>query len=294
MKPLQILKLLRVQQWAKNLFVFLPLFFSGQMMNPHLLLQSVVAFFAFSFAASSIYCFNDIYDVQADRAHPQKSGRPIASGAVSLAGGYVLMAVCLALSVSAVCLFAGAACYGLLAVLAVYYAMNIAYCIALKRYAIVDVMTIAAGFVLRVLAGGIATGIELTEWVILMTFLLALFLAFAKRRDDVILYRDSGVAPRKNTSRYNMEFINQVMTLLSTVTVVAYIMYTVSPDVTARFGSDHIYLTSFFVLAGILRYLQVSIVDNKSGSPTKILLRDRFIHACILGWILAFMVIIYL
>ena len=287
------LKLLRPEQWTKNLFVFLPLFFSGQLMNLSMFTQCIVAFVAFSFAASSIYCFNDMYDVETDRLHPKKCKRPIASGAISSKQAKVVMVVCLLLAMTILFLFGGTAKYMLMALITLYYVMNLAYCIKLKSYAIVDVMVIAIGFVLRILVGGTATEIWLSEWIMMMTFLLALFLAFAKRRDDVVLFQHTGVLPRKNTKRYNLEFLNQVMTIVSTVTIVAYIMYTISPDVMAHFKSRNIYFTAVFVLGGILRYLQVTIVDLQSGNPTTILLKDRFIQLCIAGWIILFMLIIY-
>lgn len=289
-----LIQLLRPEQWAKNLFIFLPLFFSGQLLNVNLLLQCVVAFFAFSFMASSIYCFNDIYDVEADRLHPTKCKRPITSGKISVITAYAVMTACFALSLSVLFLFGGAEKFSLMGLIVFYFVMNIAYCVKLKRYAIVDVIVISIGFVLRILVGGTATGIWLSEWIIIMTFLLALFLAFAKRRDDVVLYQNTGVSPRKNTNRYNLDFMNQVMTVVSTITVVAYIMYTLSPDVIERFHSRNIYITAVFVLMGIIRYLQITIVDLKSGSPTAILLKDRFIQFCIAGWIVLFLIIIYL
>ena len=181
-----------------------------------------------------------------------------------------------------------------MALIGFYYLMNLAYCVKLKQYAIIDVVVISIGFVLRVVAGGTATGIWLSEWIVIITFLLALFLAFAKRRDDVVLFQNTGISSRKNTSRYNLDFMNQVMTVVSTVTVVAYIMYTLSPDVIERFHSRNIYITAVFVLLGIIRYLQVTIVDLKSGSPTEVLLKDRFVQFCLAGWIVSFLIIIYL
>lgn len=172
--------------------------------------------------------------------------------------------------------------------------MNIAYCVRLKNVAMLDVFIISIGFVLRVLAGGIACGIMLSHWLILMTFLLALFLAFAKRRDDVVLYMETGVVPLKNVNRYNLDFMNQTITVISAVTLVVYVMYTVSDDVMERFGTHYVYLTTIFVLAGILRYMQITIVDVRSGSPTKVLLKDHFVQACILGWIISFLLIIYI
>ncbi|MDQ7947309.1 MAG: UbiA prenyltransferase family protein [Pedobacter sp.] len=288
-------QLLRPTQWAKNLFIFLPLFFHGKLLDIDLLFQCAMACIAFSFAASSIYCFNDIYDVALDRLHQSKSKRPIASGKITVSQAYIMMGICMTVAILVIFIFfRGKQLYLLLAMIICYYLMNIAYCIRLKSYAIIDVLIIAIGFVLRIYVGGQATGIWLSEWMVIMTFLLALFLAFAKRRDDVILYEKTGIRYRGNTNRYNLEFMNQILTSISTITIIAYIMYTLSPEVIARFQNHHLYLTSVFVLTGIIRYLQVTIVDSKSGSPTKILLKDRFVQLCILGWIFSFLILIYL
>lgn len=152
----------------------------------------------------------------------------------------------------------------------------------------------AFGFVLRVLAGGFATDITLSKWLVLMTFLLTLFLSFAKRRDDVLRMNETGEPPRKNTIRYNLTFINQAITITASVTLVCYIMYTVSPEVVARLGSDLLYLTSVFVLLGLLRYMQITVVDKKSGDPTKIMLRDRFTQLVVMLWALTFLILIYI
>jgi 4-hydroxybenzoate polyprenyltransferase len=293
MKLKQILQLVRPHQWSKNLFVFLPLFFSGQLLNFSLFLTCLVVFIAFSFAASSIYCLNDIYDVASDRLHPKKSKRPIASGKVSKKEAYVVMLFCLVLFVLTLVFFCGEFRYQVLGIIAFYCVLNIIYCVVLKELAIVDVMLIAIGFVLRTIAGGIAADIRLSEWIILMTFLLALFLGFAKRRDDVVIFENTGALMRKNINKYNLGFINQVLTLIATITIIAYIMYTVSPDVINQFQSRYVYLTSIFVLAGFIRYMQITIVDLKSGDPTELLLRDHFLQICIAGWIVSFLVIIY-
>ncbi|MDR0506161.1 MAG: UbiA prenyltransferase family protein [Dysgonamonadaceae bacterium] len=293
MKIKFIIQLLRPQQWAKNGFIFLPLFFNGQFTNITLLLMCTSVFFAFSFAASSVYCFNDIYDVNADRLHPEKCKRPIASGKLSKFEGYIAQIFCMALSFVILLLFGGESRFSVGGIILFYYLMNIAYCVKLKHFAIIDVAVIAVGFVLRVLSGGIAGSIFLSEWIILMTFLLALLLAFAKRRDDVAIYQSTGIQPRKNTNRYNMEFMNQVIAIISAIIIVAYIMYSVSPEVTARFNSNYVYLTSIFVLLGIIRYLQITTVDLKSSSPTKILMHDRFIQSCIALWVISFFIIIY-
>ena len=289
-----LLKLIRPHQWLKNVFVMIPMFFGGSLLDPSDIRASVVTFFAFSFIASSVYCFNDIIDVEADRRHPVKCKRPIASGAISVRSAWALMALMFLLSVGTVCLldtYTHVINVGL--VILIYYILNILYCSKLKQYAIVDVCIIAFGFVLRVLAGGFATDIALSKWLVLMTFLLTLFLSFAKRRDDVLRMNETGEPPRKNTIRYNLTFINLAITITASVTLVCYIMYTVSPEVVNRFHSDLLYLTSVFVLLGLLRYIQITVVDKRSGDPTKMMLRDRFTQCVVLLWALTFLVLIY-
>ena len=286
------LLLIRPQQWIKNGFVLIPMFFGGRLLNADDAIASVVTFFAFSFAASAIYCFNDIVDVDADRRHPVKCHRPIASGAVSVPTAYALMAV-LALLSALLLFFLPQRAGETAGIVAFYFLLNMAYCIWLKRHAIIDVCTVAFGFVLRILAGGMACDVAVSNWLVLMTFLLALFLSFAKRRDDVLRMNETGEPPRRNTIRYNITFVNQAITITGTVTLVCYIMYTVSPEVVSRFHTPYLYLTSIFVLVGLLRYMQLTVVDEVSGDPTKILLRDRFTQAIVVAWIMAFLLIIY-
>ena len=286
------LLLIRPQQWIKNGFVLIPMFFGGRLLNADDAIASVVTFFAFSFAASAIYCFNDIVDVDADRRHPVKCHRPIASGAVSVSTAYALMAV-LALLSALLLFFLTQRAGETAGIVAFYFLLNMAYCLWLKRHAIIDVCTVAFGFVLRILAGGMACDVAVSNWLVLMTFLLALFLSFAKRRDDVLRMNETGEPPRRNTIRYNITFVNQAITVTGTVTLVCYIMYTVSPEVVSRFNAPYLYLTSIFVLVGLLRYMQLTVVDEVSGDPTKILLRDRFTQAIVVAWIMAFLLIIY-
>ena len=286
------LLLIRPQQWIKNGFVLIPMFFGGRLLNVDDAIASVVTFFAFSFVASAIYCFNDIIDVEADRRHPIKCHRPIASGAVSVPTAYALMVILTLLS--ALLLFFLPQRAGETAgIVAFYFFLNMAYCLWLKRHAIIDVCTVAFGFVLRILAGGMACDVAVSNWLVLMTFLLALFLSFAKRRDDVLRMNETGEPPRRNTIRYNLTFVNQAITVTGTVTLVCYIMYTVSPEVVSRFHAPYLYLTSIFVLVGLLRYMQLTVVDEVSGDPTKILLRDRFTQAIVVAWIMSFLLIIY-
>lgn len=290
-----ILKLIRPHQWIKNVFVLIPMFFGGSLLDPEDIRASVLTFFAYCFIASSVYCFNDINDVEADRRHPVKCKRPLASGAIKMGTAWALMALMLVIAAAFVVMLGDQEhILKVGGILLFYYIMNICYCAKLKQYAIVDVCIVAFGFVLRVLAGGFATDITPSKWLVLMTFLLTLFLSFAKRRDDVLRMNETGEPPRKNTIRYNLTFINQAITVTSSVTLVCYIMYTVSPEVVARFDSDMLYLTSVFVLLGLLRYMQITVVDKKSGDPTKMVLHDRFTQLVVLVWALTFLVLIYL
>lgn len=287
-----LIRLIRPHQWVKNLVVLLPVFFGGALLHIESVYAGLVTALCFSFAASSIYCLNDIVDVEDDRQHPVKCHRPMASGAISITQGYTLMFLMFVLSMLSTFLLRQSqletAC-----VILFYWLLNIAYCLKLKQYAIIDVCVVSFGFVLRILAGGYATSIHLSKWIVLMTFLLMLFLSFAKRRDDVVRMNETGHAPRQNTIRYNLTFINQAITITSSVTLVCYIMYTVSPETIQNFHTDYLYLTSFFVLVGLLRYIQIAVVDKRSGDPTKVMLHDRFMQFVVLAFGLAFLFIIY-
>ncbi|WP_314664668.1 decaprenyl-phosphate phosphoribosyltransferase [Prevotella aurantiaca] len=288
----EIIRLIRPHQWIKNLVVLFPIFFGGALGHLESLYEGCITMIAFSFIASSIYCLNDIIDVEDDRRHPKKCNRPLASGRVSIAQGYAIMIVMVILSMVSL-LFLPDKCVETTGVVGFYWVLNVAYCLFLKQHAIIDVCIVAFGFVLRILAGGIATDIRLSKWIVLMTFLLMLFLSFAKRRDDVLRMNETGEAPRKNTIRYNLTFINQAITITASVTLVCYIMYTVSPETIANFHTENLYLTSVFVLLGLLRYIQLAVVDKKSGDPTKVILHDRFIQCIVLGFGLTFLIIIY-
>jgi 4-hydroxybenzoate polyprenyltransferase len=211
--------------------------------------------------------------------------------------GYVLMFVMLALSIG----LSFALPYDVVPttlplpyIIIIYWLMEMAYCIRLKRIAIIDLCILSMGFLMRIAAGGAATGILLSHWLIMMTFLLTLFLGFAKRRDDVLKFQKTKIPPRHNTKRYNLTFVNDATTVTGSVMLVCYIMYTVSPETIANFDNRHIYLTTIFVLLGVLRYMQLAVVDEKSGDPTKVLLRDPFTQVIVLCWAVAFLFIIYI
>jgi 4-hydroxybenzoate polyprenyltransferase len=281
--------LLRVHQYIKNLFVFAPLFFAAKVFETELLTNALFAFIAFSFCASAVYIFNDIRDVDEDREHEKKKLRPIAAGEFKVNTALTIAFVFIGLAFGTLLLASTKAILPLL----IYVILNLAYSLKLKHVAIVDVSIIATGFVLRLFVGALATGIELSSWIVIMTFLLALFLALAKRRDDVLIYVITGKKMRKVIDGYNLQFLDLSMTLMAAVVVVSYLFYTTTGG---AFGSDnnYLYLTSVFVILGILRYLQVTIVEEDSGSPTQIVLKDIFLQVVLLAWIASFFWIIYI
>ena len=285
-----IIRVLRVKQWVKNVFIFLPAFFGLKFFDIDTLVNNGYAFMSFCFLASSIYVLNDILDRESDRRHPKKKDRPIASGKVSVKEAVVMIFVLLVLSFLFTFPIRSTELYLLLLS---YLVLNIFYTFFIKYIEIIDVFSIALGYVIRVLVGGVSGGIEINYWIIVMTFLLSLLLGFAKRRDDVVLMEGSGKEIRKSVNGYTVEFMNSILEIISAVIIALYIMYTVSEQTMERYNSDYVYMTSLFVLLGIFRYLQITISFKKSGSPTDVLYKDRFLQLCILGWILCFAVIIY-
>lgn len=283
--------LLRPKQWAKNLFLFVPAFFAGKFFEVDKDLLLAAGFVAFSMLASSIYIINDYRDVEDDRKHPEKSKRPLASGAVSKR--YALI-ICVVLAVAGLALALLADASGkFLFVAAIYYVLNLAYCFGLKNIAIVDILILASGFVIRVKGGAILSEVNTTEWFIVMTFLLALFMAIAKRRDDVVLKAATGQEMRKSMRGYSLDFLNTLLGLFCAILIVSYINYTMSPATYIKFG-HRAYYTSLFVIAAIMRYLQITFIRNKAGSPTDVLYKDRFIQVTIVLWAISFFVILYL
>ena len=283
------LQLLRPRDWAKNLFLFIPIFFSGTLFDRSIYPKLFLGFIAFCFIASSIYIINDYRDIEDDKKHPTKLKRPLAAGTVSKNAA---IAIC-------ILLIAGgfAISYFIkekfLFVISIYFFINLVYSFGLKNIPILDIIILAIGFVLRIKGGAVIAHIGVSEWLNIMIFLLALFMAIGKRRDDVLLKLSSGTDMRKSIKGYNLELLNVILALICAVIVVAYFMYTMSPEVLKRLGTYRLYYTCLFVLAGILRYLQIIFVQASSGSPTKILYKDRFIQIVLILWILSFYLIIY-
>jgi len=278
---------MRPQQWVKSAFVGLPLFFTPSALSSSHVAMVALAMLCFCAASSGVYIINDLADRASDRAHPVKRTRPLAAGTLSVATAYAMMGALIAAGLGGA--FALSPVFGLI-VLA-YLAINLLYSLALKHIAIVDVMLITAGFVLRIQAGAVVVGIEASEWIMLMTGLLALFLAFAKRRDD--LTRSLGREHRRSLDGYTLGFVDTAQTVVASALLVGYLIYVTSPAVMTRLGTDHLFYTAPFVVFGILRYLQITIVENKSGSPVGILLTDWPMILTVASWLVTFAILIH-
>lgn len=279
---------MRPQQWIKNLFLFAPLFFSFEY-SLEKIASVFGGFILFSLASSALYSLNDVLDREEDQLHPVKKDRPIASGQITHRSAIIFTILLLIVSLGGGALLNT----GFLTVLALYVLMNFAYSLKLKYISILDISLIAIGFVLRIYAGAELIDVTPTHWIVLVTFLLALFLALAKRRDDVLL-GDKGIRTRTNADGYNLEMINAGMVFMAGVTTVAYIMYTLSEDVIARLDSENIYMTSAFVVIGILRYMQITFVENRSGNPTYLVIKDLFLQLTIISWLISFLIFYFL
>ncbi len=286
-----ILNVMRIPQWVKNTFIFLPAFFGEEIIRNHNYFNTLFAFIGFSLIASSVYILNDYKDLTQDQLHPDKKNRPLASGELQLKEA-ALEGVLLLTSGF---LFLWFTLHNLqvIYIMLGYVLLNIAYTFILKHFAVIDVITIAFGFVIRLFVGSSVTAVVLSQWIIITTFLLALFLALSKRRDDVLIFIETNDKTRTNISGYNLEFLNASIIITAAVIIVTYLMYTLSPEVFLRTGVQP-YPTAAFVLAALLRYLQLTFVKKKSGNPTKILLTDFFLQAIILAWIISFVYILYI
>ncbi len=281
---------LRPYQWVKNAFVLAPLLFGQKLNDPAAVAQALLAFAGFCLTASAVYLVNDLIDAPRDRVHPTKRRRPIASGAVPVSWALALV-VGLCLSIAGVVRQLGPASAALLLT---YGGLMLGYCVGLKRVPLIDCMVIAAGFVLRVTCGAAAVGVAASHWLIACTFLLALFLAFAKRRQELVTLAGAAADHRPALEGYSLRFLDQVNTLLGGVTIVCYLLYTVAPETVARFRSDALIYGTVFVIYGLFRYLALVQTVETADDPTRLVLHDRPLQAAVLGWIVYNAAIIYL
>jgi 4-hydroxybenzoate polyprenyltransferase len=285
-----LIVLARPRQWIKNGVVLAALVFGGEAAHADKVGLALVAAAAFCLLSSAVYTLNDLVDREHDHVHPLKKDRPLASGRISAGQAWVF----------AVALMAGAVALSLvlpghfMIAASTYVILNLLYTLVLKHVVIVDVMTIALGFVIRAVAGTVAINVPASHWLFIMTLLLALFLAFGKRRHELLLLENDASAHRRSLSKYSPYLLDQCMGVTTASVVVMYMFYTLSPEVTARLGTPYLYLTIPFVVYGVFRYLYLMHREAKGGSPTQVLIDDKPILAAVVLWLVAVIVILYL
>ena len=280
---------LRPGQWTKNLLVFAGLLFGRQLTDPVAVARASAAFAVFCVLSGVVYLVNDVSDRETDRQHPLKARRPIASGAlpVPVAIGSAIVLAVLAL-ISAFMLG-----WPFFIVAAIYLALQTLYSGPLKHIVIIDVLTIAIGFVLRVVAGAVAIGVPISQWLLICTILLALFLGLSKRRHEIVLLADGATGHRRILQEYSPYLLDQMIGVVTASTLMAYILYATSHETAEKFGTSLLGLTIPFPLYGIFRYLYLVHRKEGGGSPAELLLNDRPLLACVALWAVAVVVIIY-
>jgi len=287
--PFLLFKSLRPEQWTKNLFVFAGLLFGQKLGNPTAVFDAAAAFVIFCALSGAVYLVNDILDREADRVHPLKRHRAIASGALSprlaaaAAGVLTMLAIAAAASIS-----------GSLALVSLAYALLLtAYSFVLKHVVILDVLAISFGFVLRAAAGAIAVRVPISEWLLICTTLLALFLALSKRRHELTLLSASASGHRPILEEYSPYLLDQMIGVVTASTLVAYCFYAISPETAAKLGTTHLGVTIPFVLYGIFRYLYLVHLKREGGSPSELLVSDRPLLVCVALWALSVILVLY-
>jgi decaprenyl-phosphate phosphoribosyltransferase len=285
-----MLELLRVRQWVKNGFVLAPLFFGARLGHRELVIHAVDAFAAFCLLSSAIYIFNDWRDIESDRQHVKKSGRPLPSGRVSIPAAFAALIL---LAASSLCIaYLGELPASFFLVAAAYVVVNLSYSLGLKHVAVLELFLVSSGFVLRLLAGGIAVEVELSPWIVIATGSIALLLTTGKRRGDIARGNDAQFK-RKSLASYNLAYLDSVLSALTGGTFVVYLLFTVSAYATARYG-EAVIVTAIPVTLGLMRYLQLVMVCGDGDSPTDLLLKDAGLIAIVLVFMAMFGGLIYL
>ncbi len=271
---------MRPDHWVKNLFVLAPLLFSRKLTDPAAVAQTAIAFLTFCLVASAVYLFNDVLDAAADRSHPEKRFRSVAAGDLSVRAALGACAVLLGVSVP----LALAVDWLLLAVAALYGVLNLGYSLLFKKWIVVDAMVIAASFVLRVVGGAVAVGVAPSHWLIMCAFLLCLYLAFSKRRQELVVLDRSASQHRQVLGQYTVAYLDSVNNILLGASLVSYALYTVAPETVARFGTDRLIYGTAFVVYGLLRYMALIQTSTHGGDPGRLVLRDKPLLAAVVGW----------
>ncbi len=287
-KTLALIRSMRPEQWLKNGFVLAPIVFSGLVHDPVAWARSLAAVAAFCAASSAVYLINDVIDREADRSHPIKKNRAIASGEVSVATA-LAVAVMLTAAAIAIAVWLGG---WFPAVVVAYVALVLLYSAVLKRAVFLDVLVVAAGFVLRVVGGAVAIDVPVSHWILLVAYLLALYLALGKRRSELALLGDEAGNHRVVLGHYTLPMVDQAISVVLGATVLAYALYTVAPDTVAKVGSEGLLATVPIVLYGLFRYLYLLHKHELGGSPTRVLLTDRPLLICVVIWLAVAAVVI--
>lgn len=276
-----LLRSLRPEQWLKNGFVLAPIVFSGLIGDPDAWLRSALAVAAFCAASSATYLVNDVVDRKADRLHPAKRTRPIAAGELSVAGALAAAAVLVVAAVAVAIWIGGWFPW----ILVGYVALVVLYSVLLKRIVFLDVLVVAAGFVLRVVGGAVAIDVPVSRWILVVTYLLALYLALGKRRTELVLLGDGAGEHRSVLGHYSLSLVDSAISVVLGATVLAYALYTVAPDTVAKVGSEGLLATFPIVLYGLFRYLYLLHRHELGGSPAQALLTDRPLLVCVAFWL---------
>lgn len=285
-----LIKLIRPSHWIKNGVVLAGLIFAGKAETPPLLQNALLAFVTFCLLSSAVYVFNDLVDRKRDQMHPLKKNRPIASGKVSSATA-IVAAFILAVAGAALALVIS---QPFLTVALAFLALNILYTVILKNVVIIDVMTIAAGFVLRAYGGVVAIQVVFSEWLLITTFVLALFLGLGKRRHELTFLQDSAISHRQILEKYSPYLLDQLIGVVTASTVVTYLFYTMSREVQDKLHTPYLFVTIPFVIYGIFRYLYLVHKEERGGSPTSLLLTDWPLLIDVLLWLASVIIILYI
>jgi 4-hydroxybenzoate polyprenyltransferase len=280
---------LRPKQWIKNFFIFLPLIFGKKLFSYPINLNVVAAFFLFSITSSVVYFINDIIDVEKDKLHPTKRLRPIASGKLRMPEAWAAASILGAVSIA--CSFLLDIYFGI--IVTAYLVFNILYSMILKNAVIIDVFCISGFFLLRIIAGSIVANVQMSHWIIFMTVLLALFLGFSKRRQELNMLGKEAIRHRRTLTQYNIYFIDQMVLVITSSIAVCYMLYTVDPATITRFGSSHLMYSIPFVYYGIFRYLYLIHKLKREGDPTRILAADKKTQLNIALWLVVCIAVIY-
>ena len=284
-----ILMSMRPDQWIKNLLVLAPLIFSKNIYLFSKDLKVLGAVVLFSLVSGCIYMFNDIFDLEKDKNHPIKCKRPLASGKIKKSS--LIYSIVIIFSLVIILSFKLEILFGVIIV--VYFLLNLLYSIALKKVVILDVMIVAFGFYLRILAGGVVIDVYPSQWLSLCTILLSLFLVFSKRRHELVVLENKSNLHREVLNYYSKYFIDQMISIVTSLTIITYIMYTISEKAVNYFGTENLIYTNIFVLYGIFRYLYLVYKEKKGGDPIKLILSDKSILINIVFWALSIYIIIY-